>query len=170
VAEREAMAGNAWKDLPCLFQGPGTLGERMDTVYRQLLAHGGYAMLVGADAPQLHEAMLVRAAQWLDSTAPRLVIGRARDGGFWLFGGNVPLPPENWLRPVYSQSMTAQEFTLAMSPHGQWLELDTLSDVDRIEDLAVACRELKALVSPTPEQQRLLEWLEDSRLAAGTSA
>lgn len=170
VAEREAMAGNAWKDLPCLFQGPGTLGERMDTVYRQLRTQGGYAMLVGADAPQLHEDTLVRAARWLDSATPRLVIGRACDGGFWLFGGNVALPPETWLRPAYSQSMTAHEFTLAMSPHGQWLELDMLSDVDRIEDLAVACRELRALASPTLEQHRLLDWLEDSKLGTGAWA
>lgn len=170
VAEREAMMGNAWKDLPCLFQGPGTLGERMDAVYRQLRTHGGYAMLVGADAPQLTEEALLRAARWLDSTTPRLVIGRARDGGFWLFGGNVALPPETWLRPAYSQAMTAHEFTLAMSPHGQWLELDLLSDVDRMEDLAVAYRELGALASPTPEQRRLLDWLADSRLATGVLA
>lgn len=170
VAEREAMLGNAWKDLPCLFQGPGTLGERMDAVYRQLRTDGGYALLVGADAPQLQEDTLARAARWLDCETPRLVIGRARDGGFWLFGGNVALPPETWLRPEYSQSMTAHDFTLSMSPHGQWLELDVLSDVDRIEDLAVACRELRALVSPTLEQQRLLEWLEDAKLDAGVLA
>lgn len=170
VAEREAMEGNAWKDLPCLFQGPGTLGERMDTVYRKLRTHGGYAMLVGADAPQLHGDMLVRAARWLDSATPRLVIGRARDGGFWLFGGNVALPTEAWRQPTYSQSMTAHEFTRAMSPFGQWLELGLLSDVDRIEDLAVARRELGSLENPTLEQLRLIEWLQDSELGAGVWA
>ncbi|PZO10854.1 MAG: hypothetical protein DCF27_00350 [Lysobacteraceae bacterium] len=170
VAEREAMAGNAWKDLPCLFQGPGTLGERMDAVYRQLRRPGGFALLVGADAPQLREECLTQAARWLDSAEPRLVIGRARDGGFWLFGGNVSLPPEAWLQPSYSEATTAHEFAQAMSPYGQWLELDLLCDVDRVEDIAVACGELQALPSPTLEQQRLLEWMQDAGLGAGASA
>lgn len=170
VAEREAMSGSVWKDLPCLFQGPGTLGERMDAVYRQLSQPGGFALLVGADAPQLREECLKRAARWLDSAEPRLVIGRARDGGFWLFGGNVSLPPEAWLRPSYSEATTAQEFTQAMSSYGQWLELDLLCDVDRVEDLAVACGELQALPTPTPEQRRLLAWIQDDTLCAGAGA
>ena len=170
VAEREGMAGNAWKDLPCLFQGPGTLGERMDAVYRQLREHGRFAMLVGADAPQLREETLAQAARWLDGAEPRLAIGRARDGGFWLFGGNVALPPQAWLQPSYSEATTAHEFTRAMSPYGQWLELDLLCDVDRVEDIAVACGELQALPSPTLEQRRLLEWMQDARFGAGLSA
>jgi len=170
VAEREAMAANAWKDLPCLFQGTGTLGERMDAVYRQLRTNDGFAILVGADAPQLRAEALMRAAIWLDAPEPRLVIGRARDGGFWLFGGNVMLPPEAWLQPTYSQSMTAHEFTHAMSTYGRWLELELLSDVDCVEDLAVACSELKALNSLTLEQQRLLDWLRGAELGVGASA
>lgn len=162
VAEREAMSSHAWNDLPCLFQGPGTLGERMDSVYRQLRQQSGFAILVGADAPQLREDMLARAARWLEAAEPRLVIGRARDGGFWLFGGNVLLPSEAWLLPTYSTSTTADEFIHAMSAYGQWLELELLCDVDRVEDLAVACRELQALPSPTLEQKRLRDWLQDA--------
>lgn len=170
VAEREAMDVNAWKDLPRFFQGPGTLGERMDTVYRQLRRHGGFALLVGADAPQLRDEMLARAARWLDVPEPRLVMGRARDGGFWLFGGNVSLPPDAWLQPSYSVATTAHEFIEAMSPYGEWLELERLCDVDRAEDLPVACGELQALPSPTLEQQRLLAWMQDASLGAGAGA
>lgn len=170
VAEREAMSGPAWADLPCLFQGAGTLGERMDTVYRQLRRQARFALLVGADAPQLRDEALLRAARWLDAAEPRLVIGRARDGGFWLFGGNVDLPSDAWLRARYSAATTAQQFADAMSAYGQWLELDLLCDVDRFEDLAVAGGELQALPSPTPEQQRLLEWMRDASIGAGASA
>lgn len=170
VAEREAMCGSAWKDLPCLFQGPGTLGERMDAVYRELRLHGGYALLVGADAPQLREETLARAARWLDAAQPRLVIGRARDGGFWLFGGNVSLPPEAWLQPRYSEATTAHDFAKVMSAYGQWLELELLCDVDRVEDIAVARGELESLPSRTLEQQRLLEWMQDASLGAGAGA
>lgn len=170
VAEPAAMDGNVWKDLPCLPQGPGNLGERMDAVYRQLRTQGSYGLLVGADAPQLRVESLVRAARWLDDPAPRLVIGRARDGGFWLFGGNVPLPPEAWLRVVYSQEETAHEFARVMSPHGQWLELELLTDVDRLEDLPAVSRELRALNFPTIEQQRLLDWLQDANIGAGVLA
>ncbi|GAB2506826.1 TIGR04282 family arsenosugar biosynthesis glycosyltransferase [Arenimonas alkanexedens] len=170
VAEHEAMSGNAWKDLPRLFQGSGTLGERMAAIYRQLLERDGFALLVGADAPQLRDDALAKAAHWLDSAEPRLVIGRARDGGFWLFGGNVPLPPEAWLQPSYSEATTGHEFIRSMSPYGEWLELEMLCDVDRVEDLAVACGELRALPAPTHEQQRLLEWMQDSDLAAENGA
>ena len=170
VAEPAAMDGNAWKDLPCLAQGPGSLGERMDAVYRQLRSLGSYGLLVGADAPQLRVESLVRAARWLDDPVPRLVIGRARDGGFWLFGGNVPLPPEAWRQVVYSQDETAHAFARVMSPHGQWLELELLTDVDCLEDVPAASRELQALSFPTIEQQRLLEWLQDAKIGAAVLA
>ncbi len=170
VAERDALHGDAWKDLPRLFQGPGTLGERMDAIYRQLRTGADFALLVGADTPQLCGKSLARAARWLDAAEPRLVIGRARDGGFWLFGGNVPLPPEAWLQPTYSHCDTAHAFIQAMSPHGHWLELEWLSDVDRVEDLAPAYEELQALASPTPEQRRLVAWLRDARLGVEAGA
>ena len=91
VAEDAALPAEAWTDLPQLPQGNGSLGERMAQVYARLRQAHHAAILIGADAPQLTAHALQRAAVWLSGVESRLAIGRAADGGFWLFGGNAPL-------------------------------------------------------------------------------
>lgn len=170
VAEASALTADAWLDLPRIPQGCGTLGERMDQVYRLLLAKHGFALLVGADTPQMGVDNLLLASNWLSSEEPRLVIGRATDGGFWLFGGNTALPRPAWRSPVYSSNRTAADFITAMSPFGRWLEVDSLADVDHVDDLPRVLHELESLQQPTPAQQRLAQWLEDSRTSMETRA
>ncbi len=170
VAEAEAMHGDAWLELPHLSQGEGSLGQRMAEVYRMLrLRHSG-ALLIGADSPQLEPAALERAARWLDSTESRLVMGRAEDGGFWLFGGNIDVPDDAWLVPRYSTANTASEFIAALGPAGHWLQLQTLRDIDTVEDLPGVQADLSALSSPTAAQSRLLQWLHGLPAALGTRA
>ena len=160
VAEAAALPADAWTGLPRLPQGDGSLGARMAQVYRALrLRHHG-AILIGADSPQLVTAALERAAHWLASAQPRLVIGRAADGGFWLFGGNVPLPGRAWLRPRYSRAGTADQFVAAMQDYGRWLSLETLRDIDTATDLPDVRAQLSRLAAPTDAQRRLLDWLD----------
>ncbi|MBW3549325.1 MAG: DUF2064 domain-containing protein [Proteobacteria bacterium] len=160
VAEAEALHSDAWIDLPHLSQGTGSLGSRMAQVYRLLrLRHHG-AIVIGADSPQLVPAALERAADWLASSEPRLVIGRAQDGGFWLFGGNVALPDGAWLRPQYSSESTADQFIVAMQRFGRWLQLETLGDIDTATDLPDVHAHLSQLAAPTDAQRRLLDWLD----------
>ena len=170
VAEPSAIRGDTWADLPRISQGGGTLGERMDQVYRLLLPRHRFALLVGADTPQLTARSLLQAAQWLSASEPRLVLGRAADGGFWLIGGNTALPRAAWCRPRYSSNQTADDVVAAMSPFGPWLELERLTDVDHANDLPTVQRALNALPQPTPAQQRLEQWLEDSPMLLGMRA
>lgn len=162
VAEPPATTGNAWIDLPRIPQGVGTLGERMDQVYRLLLGRHSYALLLGADTPQIAASSLARAAEWLAAPEPRLVLGRAQDGGFWLFGGNTALPRSVWCGPQYSTAHTADEFVAAMSPFGDWLALESLTDVDHGRDLPRMQRELEHVSAPTAAQRRLAQWLADA--------
>jgi glycosyltransferase A (GT-A) superfamily protein (DUF2064 family) len=166
VAEATAIEGDAWADLPSFPQGRGTLGERMDHVYRLLRCKHHFALLIGADTPQLTASSLLRAAQWLASPEPRLVLGRAVDGGFWIFGGNTPLPGTAWRGPRYSSAHTADDVVAAMNPFGCWLNLESLTDVDYAQDLPRVQAELNALTQPTAAQQRLAQWLEDARMPA----
>ena len=160
VAEAAAMHSDAWIDLPHLSQGAGSLGERMAQVYRMLrLRHHG-AILIGADTPQLVPEALQRAAHWLASVESRLVIGRALDGGFWLFGGNVALPDRAWLSAHYSTADTGDQFVEAMDGFGRWLQLDPLRDIDTAMDLPDVHAHLAQLAAPTPAQRRLLDWLD----------
>lgn len=161
VAEKQALDGAAWIDLPRLPQGIGSLGERMARVYRLLLSQHHGALLVGADAPQLTQEMLGQAVRWLALPGRRLVIGPARDGGFWLFGGNCLLPDRAWSEPTYSCPETYRQFVAAMRAHGEWLELEALTDVDRGSDLMTVQKQLQQLPAPTDAQLRLSTWLDD---------
>jgi glycosyltransferase A (GT-A) superfamily protein (DUF2064 family) len=167
VAEVQAMHGDIWSDLPRICQGDGGLGERMHRVHADLLDRHSAVLLIGADAPQLIAAQLVRAAEWLRTSSPRIVIGRAGDGGFWLFGSNRPLPAASWTAVEYSMPYTARDFLAAMQPHGSCLELDVLNDVDHYDDFPRACTELQALSAPSEAQQRLLAWMQQVLLREG---
>jgi hypothetical protein len=165
VAEAAALHTDAWTDLHHLPQGAGGLGERMAHVYRLLRQRHHAAILVGADAPQLTTGELRKAVAWLSCAESRLVIGRAHDGGFWLFGGNTPLVDRAWTEVRYSAPDTATQFIGAMQPSGRWLEhhwleLDTLRDIDTAADIGPVLASLAALDAPTPAQLRLLDWLQ----------
>lgn len=161
VAEAAALDGDAWVDLPRVPQGEGSLGERMARVYEALRQRHRGAILVGADAPQLVTAVLENAAEWLSAPEPRLVLGRAEDGGFWLFGGNMALPDSAWTIPHYSTAATGDQFFAAMQDFGQWLQLETLSDLDHARDLPTVLSQLSQLEQPTAAQRHLQAWLGD---------
>jgi glycosyltransferase A (GT-A) superfamily protein (DUF2064 family) len=159
VAEEAAVDAPDWRALPCLAQRDGGLGERMAQVHGELVARHGAGLLIGADAAQIDPELLTRAAAWLAAGAPRLALGPARDGGFWLFGANRAIPRADWTSVAYSRAETATEFRAAMSRHGEWLELPQLTDFDRAGDAADVARELAALPAPLPAQRALLDWL-----------
>jgi uncharacterized protein len=159
VAEAAALQTDAWPDLPNLPQGAGGLGERMAHVYRQLRMKHSVAMLVGADAPQLTASALGKAAGWLSGGEARLVIGRAPDGGFWLFGGNTALSDHAWTKLQYGAPDTAEHFIQAMEGAGRWMELEPLRDIDTVADLPHVMTSLATLAAPTPGQLRLMDHL-----------
>jgi rSAM/selenodomain-associated transferase 1 len=159
VAESGALHTDAWLDLPHLPQGDGSLGERMAHVYQLLRKRHHAAILVGADAPQLTAGALCRAADWLSCVESRLVMGRAGDGGFWLFGGNEALPDRAWTGVRYSVADTATQFARAMQASGRWLELETLRDIDTAADIPHVLSSLSALHAPTAAQICLADWL-----------
>ncbi|MEO8461399.1 MAG: DUF2064 domain-containing protein [Dokdonella sp.] len=161
VAEPDATQNNTWCDLPTLVQEAGSLGERMNSIYRQLRQCHRAAILIGADAPQISAPQLLGAAGWLDAAEPRLAIGRALDGGFWLFGGNVELPSSAWTDVAYSTPTTGMDFVAAMRSNGEWLELEALGDVDTFDDFAPVRDAIFALPAPTPAQQRVAAWMSD---------
>ncbi len=157
VAEADALADSRWAGLPRLPQGAGGLGERMARVHSQLVTRHGRGILIGADAPQLVAAELLRAEQWLHSEEPRLVLGPASDGGFWLIGANRVLPMQDWTAVAYSQPHTALDFRRRMQAHGAWLELAELADVDHADDLVALIHALESRAEPSSSQRQLLQ-------------
>ena len=170
VAEDVALPADPWTDLPQLPQGSSFLGERMARVYARLRETHHAAILIGADAPQLTAHALQRAAVWLSGVESRLAIGRADDGGFWLFGGNAPLDDAAWTGVRYSAPDTAAQFMRAMHGSGAWLELETLRDLDTVDDIPRVHASLETLTAPTPAQLRLMRELEALSGLAGARA
>lgn len=169
VAEAAAVHQARWTGLPTIAQGAGGLGERMAQVYNQLRREHHCAILIGADSPQLSASALASAAGWLDASEPRLAIGPAEDGGFWLFGGNVDLPSAAWLQTRYSEADTASAFRRAMDQHGNWLTLASVRDLDRAEDIQAVATALAGVADPTEQQASLLVFLEQLHIDAEAS-
>jgi uncharacterized protein len=158
VAEPDEHAGAAWRGLPRLAQGEGELGARMGRAHAALLERHDFALLAGADTPQLDPATLAAAAHWLSSDVPRLVMGPARDGGFWLIGANRNPAPEDWLRAPCGREDTAHGFQLAFQHLGEWRILPELTDVDEVADMEPMLAELESLGRPSAEQLKLADW------------
>lgn len=160
-AVAEPDASDLWPGLPVLAQGGGDLGERMARVHAQLVARHGFGILLGADTPQLSVDLLGETVAWLDHPTPRLLIGPAGDGGFWLFGGNVAPPLSAWRAVTYSAADTACKLRNAMRDLGDWATLATLTDVDHADDLDAVRDALQALHDPLPEQRALAAWMQE---------
>ncbi len=163
IAEAGPVAVAAWPEFASLHQGHGDLGERLHTVYARLQAHHGHVLLIGADAPQLTVASLRHALTLLDDADTPCVIGNATDGGFWLFGGRVPIASEVWCAVRYSHPNTAMQLRAALQPLGSVAVAPALTDVDEAADLDALEHALAALPAPLPAQRELLHWLAARR-------
>lgn len=162
VAELAALDDPSWQRLPRLWQGEGSLGERLHPIYSGLLARHERALLVGADAPQITPDLLQRAVDALQGDT-QFVLGDARDGGFWLFGGRVPIARETWCNVRYSRPDTIAQLRQALGLRDATGALPTLADVDTTQDLAPLAEALSSLSQPLPAQRALLRWLIDER-------
>ncbi len=160
LAEKPGDVASEWPGFEHLGQGGGSLGERMHRVLSELVSRHGSGLLLGADAPQIDPAELVRASAWLDTARPRHVIAPASDGGFWTIGGNHITAMERWTRVLYSRADTLSEFRRSLGNEAEWLELPTLTDLDTQEDMERVAAELRSLNQPLPSQVALAEALE----------
>lgn len=164
VAEAEGMESPYWGVHRRIFQGHGGLGNRLHHVYASLLENHAYALLIGADTPQMERGDLIAAAHWLAlKDEARFAFGPAGDGGFWLLGGNRPLPETVWTSVEYSRSDTGAEIRALVEPFGSILDLRELADVDLPADLPRMRSALRGLSHPAPEQVELISLLSDAK-------
>lgn len=160
VAEQSALNHPCWRDLPRLWQDEGGLGERMGHIYRTLLQRHDFVMLVGADIPQMRVADLISAACWLGlDEADRLIYGPSVDGGFWLVGGNCPVPLDIWTGVTYSETDTGTQFFNKIKSLGKIRQSALLQDVDEADDLIQLQRSLLELPEPTSAQRNLASFV-----------
>lgn len=117
----------------------GELGARMDAALGMLLGGGAAgAFLIGSDAPEMPLEAVRQGAAWLGSAAgspPRVLLGPALDGGYWLVGVSQPAP---WLfaNMVWSTSHVLEQTLQRAASHGaQVMMLPRCQDVDDVDSL-----------------------------------
>lgn len=160
VAEQQALALTRWHAFPRVWQGEDGLGERLDRVHACLHRNHDRVLLVGADAPQITVDLLRRTLAALAQPETPFAMGRASDGGFWIFASRQVVPSTVWTSIRYSRSYTARSLAMIVRASGNIADLPVLTDVDVAADLAVFRAELAELAAPLPEQVGLRFWLD----------
>jgi len=150
VAEEQGLTDERWLGFGRLAQPEGGLGERLAQIYTHLQKVHGHVMLIGADSPQITTELIENAQQILNKKN-NFVIGPSRDGGFYLFGGSVPLAQEIWCAISFSQNTTCADLVKKIRPYGEVVFLPLLTDVDVFEDLKYLNQELQK-IKTTPAQ------------------
>ncbi len=117
-------------------QSPGDLGQRMLSAFAASLGQGRRrVVLIGSDCPDLTAPILSSAFSFL--TAHDLVLGPARDGGYYLIGLTAPWPELFQDLPWGTAAVLAQTQIRAARLGLRTALLDPLTDIDRPEDLPV---------------------------------
>ncbi|MFN0197395.1 MAG: DUF2064 domain-containing protein [Planctomycetaceae bacterium] len=139
VAESEGMTHPMWEKFARELQPVGNLGDRLAGMYDRLISRHRGVIFLGADAPQITPRLLLEGIRLLTEEGKnrsRCVIGPARDGGFYLFGGTSPLPNSVWTNISYSNETTCEQLCGDLSKNSYTCKfLPPLCDIDRRDDL-----------------------------------
>lgn len=139
--EVRAWLGEGPAYLP---QAEGDLGTRMRKAFARAFADGAdQVVIVGSDLPEVSAPLLRRAFELLDGCAA--VLGPARDGGYWLLGmrrmiGGV-FDGIEWSTP----GVLAATLDRLRAADADPALLDTLADVDEVQDLPPGWAESAAI-------------------------
>lgn len=110
------------------------LGQRMQHAIDRGLDRYSRVVLVGSDCPAMDAGYLARAAAGLDH-AP-VVLGPADDGGYVLVAARVKHSRMFEGVPWGTSEVLATTRSRLEESDTDWLELESLADIDRPEDLA----------------------------------
>ncbi len=131
--DSKGLASRIWPaDLPRMAQGAGDLGDRMGRILRTMPP--GPVAIIGADIPDVRRAHIAQAFTALgDHDA---AFGPAPDGGYWLVGlKRTRAVPTCLFNGVRWSTEHALADTMSSLPDYSHAFIDTLDDVDTVEDL-----------------------------------
>ncbi|MGD9236468.1 MAG: TIGR04283 family arsenosugar biosynthesis glycosyltransferase [Desulfobacterales bacterium] len=139
-------------------QGGGSLGRRMQRAFEAAFEENAVAaVIVGSDIPGISADIIRQAFEALRQKD--LVLGPAKDGGYYLIGIQKSLPANTYGRLFEgidwgSDKVMAQTLQLASALGLDLTCLESLADVDRPEDLP-AWQQAQKEVSRQPGAQTL---------------
>ena len=110
------------------------LGERMQDALSRAFAEGKErVVIIGSDCMELESYMIKEAFAVLDSND--VVIGPARDGGYYLLGMKKFLPTLFEGKPWSSENLLMDTILDLKKMDANYYLLKTLNDIDTIDDL-----------------------------------
>jgi len=136
-------------DMPCFPQGNGDLGSRMTRAFHEAFAAGmNRVIIVGTDCPGLTAALLQRGFEALQFHD--LVLGPAKDGGYYLIGLKRFTPRLFREIPWGTSEVLSKTLQFVHELKLRVFLLDPLDDVDRPEDLPIWEKFATAPSRPSP--------------------
>jgi rSAM/selenodomain-associated transferase 2 len=145
-------------------QGDGDLGRRIERAFEDAFASGSdRVVIIGCDSPELDWPLLARAFAALEQSD--LVVGPARDGGYYLIGLKRPTPGLCQDIQWGTEQVLAQTLRIAAQLRLRRRLLPELDDVDRPADLPVWERArrhaatLAVIIPALDEAERLVPML-----------
>ena len=115
-------------------QGHGNLGDKMSQAIAVSFEEGyQQVMIIGSDCPSLSPQIITQGFTSL--TDHDMVLGPAKDGGYYLIGLTRPCPELFKNRPWGSKLLLADTIAAAQQLALKFYLLEELADVDRPEDL-----------------------------------
>lgn len=166
--------------LPASFRFAVQHGETFDAVVGNaiadlLVAHPAGAMLVNGDSPTLPAATIVDAARALRAPGDRMVIGPARDGGYYLVGLKAVhrelFEDITWSTPVVLAETLARADAIGLPVVRlpEWYDVDDAESFGWLRDeLASAEPSVNGSATPGARTRALL--LDLGYLAAGSGS
>lgn len=141
---------STWEALAKVQFQSQDLGERMFHAFLSPeLVGSNKVIIIGSDCMDLNESLIAQAYKYLNIA--EVVLGAAKDGGFYLLGINKEKLKSNYenvlqdlfLNKQWSHEKVAQEIRLAADKlQLKMEELPTLSDIDTEEDLTTYLRNI----------------------------
>lgn len=110
------------------------LGQRLTHAFAYGLAHAGQVLALGSDTQGLTREILLQGFEFLETKD--VVLGPARDGGYYLIGMKTARPflfeDMPWSTPAVFETTLARIRQQALS----YALLPELNDLDELEDMA----------------------------------
>lgn len=159
VAETEGLSSPLWSEFSVISQGEGNLGDRLSNVYQEILKRHGFACFVGADSPHARSELIVQGIlETIRYLNEKFVMGETCDGGFYFFGGSIPVSEALWKSVEYSTSHTANDLREQLRSLGSVVNIETDFDIDTVEDMKHYREDRFDSSDLLPEQTNLIKW------------
>lgn len=159
VGEKNGLKNPLWSGFEKIHTGDGDLGQRQHAIYSSLRTRFKNVILIGADAPQISEKHIRDAILALEKSS--YVFGPARDGGYYLFGGNKAVELDIWQQVPWSAEDTRDIFQGFLGK--EWTDIAPLTDVDTRPDLKSAFSEMPE--KPNTAQKDLMRYIKKRHLS-----